>query len=72
MIPIDWDKEFATAHLTSGPNSHGLMVSKIEPNGEGEPRSIWEEDEEIIMKAANKYGYRILSNNSHDVSFIKI
>lgn len=72
MPPIDWEKEFANAHLTSGPRSHGLMISKICPNGTGNPRSIWEDDEKMIMKAANKYGYRVLSDNSHDVSFIRI
>jgi hypothetical protein len=67
---INWDKEFAEARITSGPNSNGLIVSKIKPNGSN-ARSIWDDDKAEIMKAASKYHYKILYENSHVVSFHK-
>jgi hypothetical protein len=69
-MAIDWDTVFRETHLDSGPSSFGLTISKIKPNGLN-ARSIWNDDKHTIMKAAARYGYRILLENSHVTSFIK-
>ena len=67
---IDWDEVFAGAHLTSGPNTHGLTVANFKPSGTG-ATNIFQDYEPQILAAAKKHGYRILVKNSHHVSFIK-
>ncbi len=67
---IDWDEQFKTCRLTSGPKTHGLTVSKIRPNGTG-ARSIWNDENPIIMSAANQYGFSIVLETPKIVSFIK-
>jgi hypothetical protein len=64
----DWDSTFANAHLTSGPATDGLTVSKSVPTG---ARDIYREDKEKIHSAAKKHGYTVLFDNAKVISFIK-
>ena len=65
---FDWDFIFRTAHLTSGPNSHGLTVGKANPSPS---RGMWNQDKEIIYAMATKYGYTAILDNPRVVSFWK-
>jgi hypothetical protein len=68
MNRFNWDEIFRDAHLSSGPVTSGLTVSKAVPQG---ARNIWKEDQSVILECARKYGYRILLENSKITVFIK-
>ena len=63
-----WDEIFRDAHLSSGPATSGLTVSKAVPHG---ARDIWNEDKAEILAAASRHGYRVLTDNNKIISFIK-
>lgn len=63
---INWDKEFS-----KGDKSLSIQNINPSPSIEGS-RNIFKDDKEEIMKAANKYGYIIISHpKAKIVSFLK-
>lgn len=65
---IDWDATFESAHLNSGPSTHGLTISKSNPSGR---RNIYADDKKEIHAAASAHGYGVVFDNAKIISFIK-
>lgn len=59
-MKINWDKEFETAHLYSGPKMSGLSIEE----------KIYKRDEKEILAAAKRYGYKKLGDGKQ-ISFVK-
>lgn len=67
---LDWDKIFAENHIHCWGKYSSMLISKVKPNGEGSPRSIYEEDKKMILQSAKKYGYIMLYETSTIICFL--
>ena len=65
----EWDKTFSENHLNSWGSVSSIVISKIKPNGTN-ARSIYNEDKEMILKAAKKYGYEKTWESNTVVNFL--
>ena len=65
-----WNEIFCTNVVNPNGRS-SLIVSKIKPDGDG-ARSIYNDDKEMIHKAANKYGFKVLDDNKKQITFLKV
>ena len=68
-IQNEWNEIFRN-NFVSPHGVTSLTVSKVKPNGQN-ARSIYNDDKDMIHKAANKYGFRVIINNDKLISFIK-